>query len=110
MNINFKAFSDQVVNELKNTGSDFWNNFNNDQRVFLEERARRLVDLYAEYITELNNPPRLLVIDQNIKAVLNTLTSEAALLQFKAEVTIRQTIANILKKSAAFAFSALGAL
>lgn len=110
MKIDFTGFADQVVAELKATGTDFWDQFTDEQRDFIEERARRLVTLTGMKLTAIGDPNATEAIDSDIAHVVNTLTSEAAYTALLAEQRVRKIIANVLNQTLDFAFKALSGL
>ena len=92
----WEAFREEVLADLKNDASEFWDRLNDQQRPIVEQAARDLADISLLIIRDPDRRKHNLRTVAHIKGILE---GEAAIAQLAAASRIKSSILNIVGKS-----------
>lgn len=91
----FEALAAEVLDDLKNTGTAFWENLNEVQRPIVEQAARDLARYSLKLITD---PANAAQYKEDILFIRSTLESEAALTALQATNRLKEALRRGLTK------------
>ena len=92
----WNALAEDVVEDLKNTGLDFWDRLSADQIPVVRQAAR---DLTRYVMLSVQEPERRSEHMRTIRHIRGILESEAALTALRARRYIRDAILRTIRKS-----------
>lgn len=99
----WSAFGRDVIEDLKSTGSDFWDELREDQIPIVERTTNRAADLVAELIAAPH--AERLRIENNLRFLWATLQLESAVTTYRAEREIKEAIGRVIRRATALALS-----
>ena len=91
----FEALASEVLDDLKATGTAFWEELNEDNRPIVEQAAKDLAKYSLKLITD---PANADIYKQDIGFIRSTLESEAALVALQAANRVKEALQRGLAK------------
>lgn len=99
-----QGFVDEIVREWRGSGAAFIERVREDQRPIVERSLTRAGELTA---LMMSDPGRRDTHERDLRHVLNTLQSEAAVVGFRADNEARKLIGNVIRRGVGFLLAAV---
>lgn len=98
----WETFAEEVLKDLQDTGSDFWDEVKEDQVPILKQTAKDLAKYTMLLVKEPEKREQHLM---TMKHLQNIVESEAALSALRARNHIKAAINNVLRRVVSMGFS-----